>query len=169
MIKHPPQGACESLAEEASWMGTFSLCPGFLSYPPSLIPCWFLSLSTGPCTSLPAFPVGGGYLCPAHVKKCPSSIAQGQPPKEDFDLVLLPLSGFCSTLQLCLFEKCQVKPLCRVQIFWTPWTVAHQVPSSMGFSRQEYWSGVPLPSPGYNLWGHKRVTHDLVTKQKQQQ
>ena len=30
----------------------------------------------------------------------------------------------------------------------TPWTVAHQAPLSMGFSRQEYWSGVPLPSPG---------------------
>ena len=30
----------------------------------------------------------------------------------------------------------------------TPWTVAYQVPPSMGFSRQEYWSGVPLPSPG---------------------
>ena len=30
----------------------------------------------------------------------------------------------------------------------TPWTVAHQVPLSMGFSRQEYWSGLPFPSPG---------------------
>ena len=30
-----------------------------------------------------------------------------------------------------------------------PWTVAHQAPSSMGFSRQEYWSGLPFPSPGY--------------------
>ena len=32
--------------------------------------------------------------------------------------------------------------------FATPWTVAHQAPLSMGFPRQEYWSGVPLPSPG---------------------
>ena len=31
---------------------------------------------------------------------------------------------------------------------WTPWTVAHQAPLSMGFSRQEYWSGLPFPSPG---------------------
>ena len=36
----------------------------------------------------------------------------------------------------------------RVQLFVTPWTVAYQAPPSMGFSRQEYWSGVPLPSPG---------------------
>ena len=41
-----------------------------------------------------------------------------------------------------------VKSLSRVQLFATPWTVAYQVPPSMGFSRQEYWSGWPFPSPG---------------------
>ena len=41
-----------------------------------------------------------------------------------------------------------VKALSRVQLFATPWTVAHQAPPSMGFSRQEYWSGLPFPSPG---------------------
>ena len=41
-----------------------------------------------------------------------------------------------------------VKSLSRVQLLATPWTVAHQAPLSMGFSRQEYWSGLPLPSPG---------------------
>ena len=35
----------------------------------------------------------------------------------------------------------------RVQLFATPWTAAHQAPPSMGFSRQEWWSGMPLPSP----------------------
>ena len=43
--------------------------------------------------------------------------------------------------------KVKVKSLSRVQLLVTPWTAAHQVPPSMGFSRQEYWSGVPLPSP----------------------
>ena len=38
--------------------------------------------------------------------------------------------------------------LSHVQLFMTPWTVAHQAPLSMGFSRQEYWSGLPFPSPG---------------------
>ena len=38
--------------------------------------------------------------------------------------------------------------LCRVQLSATPWTVAHQAPLSMGFSRQDYWSGLPFPSPG---------------------
>ena len=40
-----------------------------------------------------------------------------------------------------------MKSLSRVQLSVTPWTAAHQAPPSMGFSRQEYWSGVPLPSP----------------------
>ena len=39
----------------------------------------------------------------------------------------------------------KVKSLNRVQLLATPWTIAHQAPPSMGFSRQEYWSGVPLP------------------------
>ena len=40
-----------------------------------------------------------------------------------------------------------VKSLSCVRLFATPWTVAYQAPPSMGFSRQEYWSGLPLPSP----------------------
>ena len=41
-----------------------------------------------------------------------------------------------------------MKSLSHVQLFATPWTVAQQAPPSMGFSRQEYWSGLPFPSPG---------------------
>ena len=41
-----------------------------------------------------------------------------------------------------------MKLLSRVRLFATPWTVAYQAPPSMGFSRQEYWSGLPFPSPG---------------------
>ena len=44
--------------------------------------------------------------------------------------------------------KVKVKSLSRVQLFATPWTVAYQAPPSMGFSRQEYWSGLPFPFPG---------------------
>ena len=44
--------------------------------------------------------------------------------------------------------KVKVKSLNRVRLFATPWTVAYQAPPSMGFSRQEYWSGLPFPSPG---------------------
>ena len=44
--------------------------------------------------------------------------------------------------------KVKVKSLSRGRLFATPWTVAHQAPLSMGFSRQVYWSGLPFPSPG---------------------
>ena len=49
--------------------------------------------------------------------------------------------------------KVKVKSLSRVQLLATPWTAAYQAPPSMGFSRQEYWSGVPLPSPSCHLVG----------------
>ena len=45
------------------------------------------------------------------------------------------------------YGKVKVKSLSHVRLFATPWTVAYKSPPSMGFSRQEYWSGVPLPSP----------------------
>ena len=62
--------------------------------------------------------------------------------------------------------KVKVKSLGRVRLIATPWTAAHQAPPSMELSRQEYWSGLPLSSPGdlpnpeiqqymayYNCWG----------------
>ena len=60
-------------------------------------------------------------------------------------------------LHFCLFvisfsntesTKVKVKSLSHVQLFVTLWTVAYQAPPSMGFSRQEHWSGLPFPSPG---------------------
>ena len=44
--------------------------------------------------------------------------------------------------------KVKVKSLSHVRLFVTPWTVAYKAPLSMGFSRQEYWRGLPFPSPG---------------------
>ena len=41
-----------------------------------------------------------------------------------------------------------MKSLSHVRLFVTPWTVAYQAPPSVGFSRQEYWGGLPFPSPG---------------------
>ena len=51
----------------------------------------------------------------------------------------------CHFLLRCM--KVKVKSLSRVRLLETPWTAAYQAPLSMGFSRQEYWSGVPLPAP----------------------
>ena len=59
----------------------------------------------------------------------------------------------CHFLLQCM--KVKVKLLSRVRLPVTPWTSAHQAPLSMVFSRQEYWSGMPLPSPG-----------QYITKQK---
>ena len=49
---------------------------------------------------------------------------------------------------VCVCVQVKVKSLSRVQFFGTPGTVAYQAPPSMGFSRQEYWSELPFPSPG---------------------
>ena len=51
--------------------------------------------------------------------------------------------------------KVKVKLLSHVRLLATPWTAAYQTPPSMGFSRQEYWSGVPLPSPHKQLYANK--------------
>ena len=55
--------------------------------------------------------------------------------------------------------KVKVKSLSRVRLLAIPWTAAHQAPPSMEFSRQEYWSGVPLPSPHILLYTHIICPH----------
>ena len=57
---------------------------------------------------------------------------------------------FPEFLVLCSFYFC-VRVLSRVRLFASPWPVAHQAPLSMGFCRQEYWSGLPCPPPGHLL------------------
>ena len=52
--------------------------------------------------------------------------------------------------------KVKVKLLSRVRLLVTPWTAAYQALPPMGFSRQEYWSGLPLPSPNGILLSHKK-------------
>ena len=63
-----------------------------------------------------------------------------------------------------------MKSLSRVRLLATPWTVAYQAPPSMGLSRQEYWSGVPLPSPKlkftYNFTSSLKIpftSHELLS------
>ena len=53
----------------------------------------------------------------------------------------------CHFLLQCMKGKVKVKSLSPVRLLATPWTAAYQAPPPNGFSRQEYWSGVPLPSP----------------------
>ena len=68
-----------------------------------------------------------------------------------------------------LLQRVKVKSLSHVRPSATPWTAAYQAPPSMGFSRQEYWSGVPLPSPikclfDSNIWiSNLSVTGILIS------
>ena len=59
--------------------------------------------------------------------------------------------------------KVKVKSLSRVRLLATPWTAAYQAPPSMGFSRQEYWSGLPLPSPSWLIRIHKKFLDPIST------
>ena len=88
-----------------------------------------------------------------------SEVAQSCPTLCDPVDCSLPGSSVYGILQTTMLEwvaisfsktglKVKVKSLSRVRLFATLWTVAHQAPLSMGFSRQDYWSGLPFPSPG---------------------
>ena len=59
-----------------------------------------------------------------------------------------PISCTVSMASRPLDPQVKVKSLSGVRLFATPWTVAYQALPSMGFSRQEYWTGLPFPSPG---------------------
>ena len=71
-----------------------------------------------------------------------------------FPLVISPILKASDTVHVPMISKhealpqvkVKVKSLSRVRLLATPWTVAYQAPPSMGFSRQEYWSGLPFPS-----------------------
>ena len=69
----------------------------------------------------------------------------------------------CHFLLQCM--KVKVNSLSCVRLLATPWTAAYQAPPSMGFSRQEYWSGVPLPSPEgspYKWILYKWFLHEII-------
>ena len=68
----------------------------------------------------------------------------------------------CHFLLQCM--KVKVKLLSCVRLLSTPWTAAYQAPPSVGFSRQEYWSGVPLPSlHTYSISSQKRIFNGSIT------
>ena len=58
--------------------------------------------------------------------------------------------------------KVKVKSLSSVWLSATPWTAAHQAPPSMGFSRQEHWSGLPFPSPSNFLKEISNLSHSVI-------
>ena len=64
------------------------------------------------------------------------------------DVEFFPVALFLFVFQALLICACMISHFSRVRLSVTLWTVAHQAPLSMGFSRQEYWSGLPCLPPG---------------------
>ena len=88
---------------------------------------------------------------------CSPAVQENQLPSYLFTLIwfhFIPTSPYRFShwqrfpVLLLFSRRSEVKPLSRVRVFATPWTVTYQAPPSMEFSRQEYWSGLPFPSPG---------------------
>ena len=98
--------------------------------------------------------------CFSHVRLC--DLIDGCPPGSPVPGILKArtLEWVAISFSNASKWKVKVKSLSCVQLFATPRTVAHQAPQSMGFSRQEYWSGVPLPSPDMltpSNWGKRLI------------
>ena len=104
--------------------------------------------------SLPLGPPGKPFNCIAAAAKslqsCPTLCdpIDGSPPGSPVPGILQTrtLEWVAISFSTAWKWKVKVKPLSPVRLLATPWTAAHQASPSMGFSRQEYWSGVPLPS-----------------------
>ena len=64
---------------------------------------------------------------------------------------ILGMNGYPSPLNMMLLLLLLLSRFSRVRLCVTPWTAAHQAPVSKGFSRQEWWSGMPFPSPNMML------------------
>ena len=91
------------------------------------------------------------FLLCMHAKSLQSCLTlcnpiDGSPPRSPIPGILQArtLEWVCHFLLQCMKVKMKVKTLSCVRLLATPWTAAYQAPPSMGFSRQEYWSGVPV-------------------------
>ena len=103
------------------------------------------------------------------VRLCATDPIDGSPPGSAVPGILQArtLEWVATSFSSAWKWKVKVKSLSHVRLLATPWTAAYQAPPPMGFSRQEYWSGVPLPSPLLILlvgkssrWLMKRTDYD---------
>ena len=147
-----PEVCSKSCPFSRWWFPTISCSvAAFSSCTQSFLASWSFPMSRlfasgGQCIELLAAAAAAKLL-----QSCPTlcDLIDGSPPG-------FPVSGILQarTLEWLTISfsnawkwKVKVKLLSRVQLLVTPWTATYQAPLSMGFSRQEYWSGVPLPSP----------------------
>ena len=112
-----------------------------------------ISFSRGPSRTgiEPASPALAGGVSTKSLQSCPTLCdpIDSSPPGYPVPGILQArtLESVAISFSNAWEWKVKVKLLSRVWLLATPWTAAHQAPPSMGFSRQEYWSGLPLPSP----------------------
>ena len=101
------------------------------------------------------------------LQSCPTLCdpIDGSPPGSSVPGILQArtLEWVASSLSNAWKWKVKVKSLSRVRLLATPWSAAHQAPPSMGFSRQEHWSGVPLPSPPITILSDKKSLCQLFS------
>ena len=117
---------------------------------------WPLHNTTSPTYEcrIPAFLSTSFKISPAAAKSLQSCLTlcdpiDGRPPGSPVPGILQArtLEWVAISFSNAWNWKVKVKSLSHVWLLVTPWTAAHQAPLSMGFSRQEYWNGAPLPSP----------------------
>ena len=112
---------------------------------------------------------GSGYAAAKSLQSCPTLCdpIDGSPPRSPIPGILQArtLEWVAISFSNAWKWKVKVKSLSRVWLLATPWIVAYQVPLSMGFSKQEYWSGLPFPSPMHESekwkWSHSVVSDSL--------
>ena len=86
--------------------------------------------------------------CYSHVRLCANT--DGSPPGSTVPGILQ--ARILEWVAIFFSNACMLSRFSHVQFCVTLWTAAHQAPLSMGFSRQEYWSGLLFPSPNYEQW-----------------
>ena len=112
---------------------------------------YFSLRATSICSRVVFSPIKPAAAATKSLQSCPTLFdpRDGSPPGSPIPGILQArtLEWVAISFSNAWKWKVKVKSLSRVRLLATPWTAAHQAPPSMGFSRQEYWSGVPLPSP----------------------
>ena len=112
---------------------------------------WLQSVSTGKISEITSGRQSAAAAAAKLLQSCPTLCdpIDGSPPGSPIPGILQArtLEWVAISFSNARKWKVKVKSLSRIWLLATPWTGAYQAPASMGFSRQEYWSGVPLPSP----------------------
>ena len=131
---------------------TFSpfVCHKVMGQDVMILVIWMLSFK--PAFSVSSFTLIKRFFAAAKLlQSCPTlcDLIDGSPPGSPVPGILQArtLEWVAVSFSNAWKGKVKVKSLSCIWLLVTPWTAAHQAPPSMGFSRQEYWSGVPLPSP----------------------